>query len=205
MIAAAAGGAPVMAIIESLGGGECRVRSVNPFDIGLAVEFNVVVHGVPPIAVRGTILQRTANGPRFHYTIGLETSVEVRAALARAVEIAQSRAAARVPEVQTGNGLTRASIRVPVDFEVRYAGSGCSGTARATNLSTGGILMNCAQPLSVGTQLELRFLLGASPISVSGRIVAHQEASPNYNIAFFDVRDVVKETLARFVAGASAS
>ena len=75
-----------------------------------------------------------------------------------------------------------------------------SHAGKATNISTGGMLMNTGESLAVGSTLELRFTLGAVPVGVHGRIVAHQAHSPNYNIAFFDTSIVVKETLARFVS-----
>ena len=71
--------------------------------------------------------------------------------------------------------------------------------AAATNISTGGILLSAREQLAVGASLELHFLLGEIPVSVHGRIVAHQGLS--YNIAFYDVRELVKETLARYVNG----
>ncbi len=177
------------------------MRSVNAFDIGASAEFNVVLHGSPPIALSGTIADRKQNGPRYQYTIRLESTAAQAAAINRAVEAAQARAAGRAPDLQTGNGLTRGALRIPVDFDVRYTRDGGEpSNARATNISTGGILMNSPDQLSVGSALELRFLLGSIPVTVHGRVVAHQEASPNYNIAFYEVREVVRETLARFVA-----
>jgi hypothetical protein len=196
----ALGGAPVMAIIEQITTMQCEMRSVNRFDVGAQVEFNLVLHGTAPIVVRGTVSSRAQNGPRFRYEIALNATLAESAAIERAVLIARSRSSGRATEVSTGNGLTRSSIRIPVNFALQYTPEG-GGTfsARATNISTGGILLNAREKLAVGTSLELKFLLNETPVSVTGRIVAHQEATPNYNIAFFDVRESVKETLARYI------
>lgn len=198
------GSTAVMAIIEQLTGNHCQMRSVNAFDVGAAVDFNVVIHGAAPISLRGTVSSRTQSGPRFRYVISLETTPNDAAAITHAVAVAKARRSGLGSDVPTGNGLTRAAVRVPVDFEVTFtADDGSTHTARATNLSTGGILMNTTHELHVGASLELRFRLGSVPVSVHGRIVAHQQASPNYNVAFHDIREVVKETLARFVTDAS--
>jgi PilZ domain len=201
----AAGGTPVMAIVENVTTTFAQMRSVNRFDVGTNVEFGIVLRGAPPIAVRGSIRSCTQNGPRFHYDVTLHATPDESAAIERAVRSAQARASGRVADVPTGNGLTRSSIRVPVDFRLRYTvAGGATFDASATNISTGGILLNAREELAVGTSLELRFLLGSTPVEVRGRIVAHQVESPNYNIAFYDVRDDVKEALARFVNSASA-
>ena len=194
------GSSPVMAIIEHLDAAGCRMRSVNAFDIGARVAFSAVIHGAAPIPLQGTIASRSQAGPRFVYTVDIDGDASTVAAIERAVEIARTRSANRTPDVATNNGLTRASVRVPVDFSLRFTTAGGSAhDARATNISTGGILMNSSELLAVGASLELHFLLDDVPVSVRGRIVAHQDATPNYNIAFYDVRELVKETLARFI------
>lgn len=201
----AAGSSPVMAIIEHLDAARCRMRSVNPFEIGVRVAFSAVIHGAAPIPLQGTIASRSQAGPRFIYTVEIDGDSSVIAAIERAVEIARTRSVHPAPDVATNNGLTRASVRVPVDFPLRFTTTdGNAHDARATNISAGGILMNASEQLSVGASLELHFLLGDVPVSVHGRIVAHQDATPNYNIAFYDVRELVKETLARFINRASA-
>jgi hypothetical protein len=196
------GRAPVMAIVEQLTSAQCRLRSVNAFDIGASVAFAVVIHGADSVHLSGRVTAQRQSGPRFTYDVVLENAPA--AEIARAVEVARARRGAASADAQSGSALTRASIRVPVDFEVQYlAEKSGLRTARATNLSTGGMLMNSTDDLAVGTSLEVRFMLGTTPVSVNGRIVAHQAATPNYNIAFYDIRPLVKETLARFVNSAS--
>ena len=195
------GGSPVMAIIEHLTATECRMRSVNQFEIGASAEFSVVVHGVPPIALRGTIETCRPNGPRKIYTLQLETSFRQSEAIAFAVRKALARIAARAQDAPSNNGLTRASVRIPVDFALSYTQAGSEPRdAQATNISTGGLLMNCADSLQIGLNIQLRFLLGQEAVTIRGRIVAHQSMSPNYNIAFYDVPAQTTVALARYVA-----
>jgi hypothetical protein len=194
------GNPAVMCMIEQLHAHECRMRSVNDLAVGTHVDFTVAIHGAPTIPLQGTIAQRVKNGARIHYVVKLETTPAQADAIARANEIARARAAASVPDIQTDGALTRANVRIPVDFEVRYAVDGATRPARATNVSVGGILMNCGDDIRVGTSLELTFVLGGATIRLHGRVVAHQDASPNYNIAFYDIKQEARDQLARFIA-----
>jgi len=196
-------GSPVMAIIESLTASECRMRSVNPFTIGATVEFSLTMHGLPPLPISGAIASSTKNGPRFSYIVSLRNSPAQAAAIARANDVARSRAMSHA-DVKTDNGLTRASVRLPVDFELHYkAPQREARVARAINISTGGLYMNTRDEIAVGSALELDLPLGDGHIKVHGRIVAHQSASPNYNIAFYDVDAPTRDALARFIASRS--
>ncbi len=200
----AGGGSPVMAMIEHLSATECRMRSVNVFPIGARVAFELAVHGTPSIVLQGTIDSIKQNGPRFSYVVSLRTTPLQAEAMLQAIERAGSRPATQAPDLKTDNGLTRASVRVPVDLELRYARpGGTPGTARALNISTGGIHMNADDDIPVGTPLELDIPLGAQHIKVHGRIVAHQGASPNYNVAFYEMTGEARENLARFIEGQS--
>jgi len=193
------GKAPVMAIIEEISAAECRMRSVNFFASGADVEFSVVLHGSAPIPLRGTIASATRNGSRLAYVVVLESTVREAYAIARAVGIARARSQPHAPEVHTGNGLTRSSVRVPVDFAFHYAQAGSEGVARATNLSTGGLLMNSHERLAVGAALELRLPLGQEMTRLHGRIVAHQADTTSYNLAFYDISNAARDALARYV------
>jgi hypothetical protein len=196
----AAGGVPVMAIVEHLTVAECRLRSVTEFAIGKVVAFALAVPGAAQVQLRGAIASCTKVGPRYVYTISLETTAAQTEAIAAALEAARVRAAQHSHDTPTVSGLTRTSVRVPVDCEVSYWEAGSAPkVARATNVSTGGILMNCADQLYVGGSYELRFRLGTDSISVHGRIVAHQDRSPNYNVAFFDIAEDARAAIARFV------
>jgi hypothetical protein len=175
----AGGGSPVMAIIEALNASECKMRSVNAFAIGARVEFALTIHGRPSIALEGTIASIKQNGPRFLYVVSLRPTQLQRDAILRAVESAASRAATR--DVKTDNGLTRASVRIPVDIELRYTLAGGP----------------------VGAALELDIPLGAERVKVHGRVVAHQATTPNYNIAFYEITSETRERLAHFIDGGS--
>ena len=193
------GGAPVMAIIEHVSAHECRLRSAIVFQIGARLDFTVSVHGAPTVALSGNVLSRKENGARHAYVLTVSATPEQMEAIAKANDAARARTA-HTPDILTGNGLTRAALRIPVDFDVRYTQPGtATATARATNISTGGVLMNTTAQLPVGASIEMQFLLGGERVAVRGRIVAHQEMSPNYNVAFYEISDEAREAIARFV------
>ncbi|HTU71306.1 MAG TPA: PilZ domain-containing protein [Candidatus Baltobacteraceae bacterium] len=196
------GGAPaVMAIIEHLSASECRMRSVKLFDFGARIEFNAVLSGSQPIPLVGVIASHKQNGARYAYVVGLDTTTEQGEAILRAVAAARSRGPApvSVPDVPSTNGLTRTSVRIPVDFEVRCTHAAADYAVRATDLSSGGLLMNSNHTFPVGASLELRLPIGNEPVAVHGRVVAHQAASPNYNIAFYDVTHEARERIERYI------
>lgn len=201
----AGGNAPVMAIIEYLSGTECRMRSVNDFPIGQHVTFSAALHGAPTLALEGTIVANQQKGARRAYVVSLKTSAGQVDAINRAIEAARSRHAAHVLDVHTGNGLTRSSVRIPVDFDVSYAQSGLGARiAHATNISAGGILMDTKEQLPVGASIEIEIPLGSERAKVHGRVVAHQPMSPNYNIAFYEISDEARDTIARFISTQTA-
>jgi PilZ domain len=194
------GRAPVMAIIEQATQSECRMRSMNAFEAGDRLEFPLAVHGSPTLALSGIVLSREKIGPRYAYVLALEPEPVQAEALARVTQAAHTRSPGPTPDVHTGNGLTRASIRIPVDFEVSYMQSGSPArTARATNISTGGVLMKTTDELPVGASLELGILLAHERVSVHGRVVAHQHGTPNYNVAFYHMTNEARDIIARFI------
>ncbi len=194
------GGSPVMAMIENLSAAECRMRSVNAFAIGAHVAFELAIHGTPTLALQGTIASIKQNGPRFSYVVSLHGTPAQTDAIRQTVELARSRATRQATDVKTDNGLTRASVRIPVDFELQYTRpDGTSRTARALNISTGGVHMNVADDIPVGTALQLDVPLGSERVKVHGRVVAHQAASPNYNVAFYEMAGEARERIAAFI------
>ncbi len=196
----AGGNAPVMAMIEHVSQSECRMRSVNVFEIGERLEFSFSVHGAAPIPLAGTVTNRRKNGPRYAYVLSMRTTPPQAEGIARATEIVRERVPGHAPDVPTGNGLTRASVRIPVNFEVRYTRAGSpAAIARATNISTGGLLMNTSDELPVGASLEMQIPLGADLLAVHGRIVAHQRQILSYNIAFYEISNEARDTIARFI------
>ena len=199
------GAAPVMAIVEDLSLKECRLRAVATFAQGDRVTFDFTAHGVSKAPVRGHVIAHNENGARRTYTIAIDTS-DSRAMdqLAIAVDAARRHAAVKHGhEVPTENGLTRAHVRVTANFELTYRVDGQpSRSARATNISVGGMLMNCNDHIPVGATVELNFTLPgeAARLTATARIVAHQEASPNYNCAFFSLSEAAKIEIAHFVS-----
>jgi hypothetical protein len=198
-------GAPVMAIVEHTSHNECRMRSVSVFEIGDRLEFALSVHGAPPIGtLSGTVTSRKQNGARYAYVLTIRTTPAQAEAIAKAAAVAHERSQVHAPDVPTENGLTRASVRISVDFEVRYTQLGStSRVARATNISTGGVLMNSTDVLPVGASLAMQIPLGSESVTIHGRIVAHQQQSPNYNVAFYDITDEARDAIASFIKSRS--
>jgi hypothetical protein len=202
MVSDGRGSSTVMAIIEHLDHAECRMRSVHAFPIGAHLEFTVSVHGAAPIPLRGEIAASKQNGPRFAYVVVLRNAAENTEAIAKANEAARTRATAQA-EVAGIDGLTRSSVRVPVDFVLRYKQLGLGArAAQAINLSTGGVHMNTDDEIPVGASIDLEIPLGGQQVALRGRIVAHQALSPNYNVAFFEVTNEARQNLARFINAA---
>lgn len=66
--------------------------------------------------------------------------------------------------------------RVPVDLWVEESGAEGKTLRRSANLSRGGIFLEHAVPLPVGSEIDLRFSLpgdSGGEIAVRGRIVSH--------------------------------
>jgi hypothetical protein len=195
----------VMAIIEELTPKYCRLRSINAFKVGDHLLFDFTLRGAKMLELTGTVQSSAMNGTRRSYVVALEAAEEddVVAALDAAQRFAVAHPRRDVP---SANGLTRASARIPVDMEVEYRlAGGTSQSARATNVSAGGVLFNSMDAIAVGSAVELRFRLpGATHIlSVHARVVAHQHESPNYNMAFFNIDPKVREELEAFVSAHS--
>jgi len=194
------GNAPVMAIIEHASHSECRMRSMNVFNVGDRLDFPLSVHGTPTIALCGTVVNRKQIGPRYSYVIALLSAPTQTEAIVKATQTEHGRPSAPAPDVHTGNGLTRTSVRVPIDAEVGYTQSGSPARiARATNISTGGVLMKTTDELPVGASLELEIPFGAELVTAHGRIVAHPHMTPNYNIAFYHMTNEARDIIARFI------
>jgi hypothetical protein len=60
--------------------------------------------------------------------------------------------------------------------------------------------MNTSAELPVGASIEMKIPLGDERVTVAGRIVAHQEMSPNYNVAFYEMSGEARESIGRFIA-----
>jgi hypothetical protein len=169
----ARGIAPANAVVEHLTASECRFRTVVFFDHGDVVEFEFGI--APSVLVRGSVVSRTAKGPRFEYRMRLDrmSAKEIdllafavhenhrRAAVARS----NQRTVANLPT--TCERLTRSSVRVLAQFDIRYrTAKEDFKAAKAGDLSTGGLLMTCADALVDGMPIELRFTLPSDVLKI---------------------------------------
>ena len=68
----ARGIAPANAVVEQLNTAEARLRTVVFFDHNDVIEFTLGGESEKPIFVRGTVISRANNGPRFIYRLRLD-------------------------------------------------------------------------------------------------------------------------------------
>lgn len=199
-----AGAPAVMAIVEDLNRKACRMRSLGVFRVGDAVSFDFTLRGAPTIALTGRVTSAAENGIRRSYTVTFDDPDGRQGdRIAVALDMSQRFASAHHTEAHNAEGLTRTSVRIPLDVAVSYAvGEASSRLGRMTNVSIGGILMNCDDQIAIGASLELHFTLPDSTkrLRVRARIVAHQLQSPNYNVAFYQLPDDALQELERFVS-----
>jgi hypothetical protein len=164
---------PVNAIIEHLTVSEARLRTVVSLDNGDTVSFDFSVAGHPTIYVRGYVLARTASGTRFVYRIRLERLSKMESdELVRAVaetyrRQARSRLQDRVMQtITTTDTLVRSNVRVPAQFPIFFRTARASAiTAKAQDVSRGGLSITCSQGLLQGETIELRFTLPSEPLT----------------------------------------
>ena len=157
--------APSNAIIEELDATSCRFRTVVSFDAGAPVDLATEVWGEPAM-LRGTVVKRTVQSPRFTYQIRLDRMpADSARELADEINERQRRATVEknveaIANIPTTERLIRSSVRVPTDFSIVYrtAKSGYK-VAEACDVSSGGLLMLCDTELTIGAAMELRFTL----------------------------------------------
>lgn len=204
----ASGQQAVMGIIERLTRNECFIRSLVAFGPGTKLEFELIVHGGAHAKLRGSIVETLEKLPRRYYTLRLDTLPVAEAdALDRIAAELHARQSG-VKTAENSGALARSSVRAPVDFAVGYAVEGGGhGTGRAANISTGGMLIVNADPLTVGATLELSFMLEVRgqrrEATTSARIVAHQQRPDgtwSIHLAFFRVDPSVKAEIEAYVA-----
>jgi len=97
---------------------------------------------------------------------------------------------------------TRTEVRCQVEFELEATARAGAPPLRGlvVNLSTTGLLLECAEPLPLGEDLDLRFRLpGAGPEIVGcGRVVRHTPGG-RYGIEFYGLEGQGSEYVRRFV------
>jgi hypothetical protein len=168
----ARGIAPANAVIEHLTTAECRFRTVVLFDHGAIIELPVAAQGATGLA-RGTVVARASNGPRFAYGIRLDRmTADETDALARVITpLYRKQMLARAHDhasrdLPTTERLTRSSVRVMTQFDLVYRTPKQDfRTAKAADVSSGGLLMTCTEALVEGEPVELRFTLPSDVVN----------------------------------------
>jgi hypothetical protein len=166
--------APANAIVEYLTAAQCRLRTIVFFEVGECVEFPFGLPKAKKILVRGDVISRTANGPRFIYRLHLDganaedvdDAVQEVAAFQRHSAATESREDPLV-RLRTTEQLTRSSVRVPATFPIEYRTPN-QGTrpAKAGDLSIDGMSMTCREALVQGEPVEVRITLPSDVLAV---------------------------------------
>jgi hypothetical protein len=206
MIKVNAASAPVMGIIEEVTNTQVRLRSMSAFVEGDKLEFDLTLRGAPKTHLSGRITSAAQSGTRKVYVLSLkDLPQEQQRVIGAAATAAKEHVRANHDGEQTG-GLTRSSVRVPVQMDVHFTlGGGAEQIGRATDISTGGILLNYHTNIPVGTEVDLSFRLPNTDrdFKAKARVVAHQQQSPNYNMAFHSIDESVRTAIGFFVSTAA--
>lgn len=145
----ARGIAPANAVVGHLTASECRFRTVVFFDPGDAIEFTFGLRPEHQVRARGSIVSRTAVGPRFIYKMRLDRmSANEIDELARTVAESHRK---------------RASMR---SYEQTIRSLPTTERLTRSNVSSGGLLMTCGEALVEGEPVELRFTLPSEVLAV---------------------------------------
>ena len=171
----ARGIAPANAVVERLTASEARFRTVVFFEHGETVEFQfAAAHDDRKVTVRGTVVSRVSNGPRFSYIARNDRMAPQEIDdLARTVsENYRRQAMVRsheqlVGKLPTTEALTRSSVRVATQFAITYrTPKEDYRQAKAGDVSSGGMLIICREALVQGEPVELRFTLPGDVLAV---------------------------------------
>jgi len=159
----ARGMSPSNAVVETLGPDSCRLRSVVMFDPQAFLEFEVRLAGRPPTTVRGRVTDRIRVGPRFIYTLAIESTAISIDSITPETRLRPISSFKDIPET---HGLMRAKPRSQAEFSLQYrtAREGFKH-AKAENVSTGGLLITCGDALTENAVLELQFTLPSDVLS----------------------------------------
>jgi uncharacterized protein (TIGR02266 family) len=196
-------GSPVMGIVEEVTSTQIRLRSMSNFKEGDTLSFDLTLRGAPKTPIKGRVTSAGTSGTRKTYVISLkELAHEKQRDVNSALDAAKSFHGRNHHDGEHLGGLTRSSIRVPVEMDVQFSHDGVVDTGRSTNISTGGLLMNFGKAIPIGTSVEVMFTLPGQPreLKAHARIIAHQQQTPNYNVAFHSIDDAVRTAIAQFVA-----
>lgn len=196
-------GSPVMGIIEEVSSTQVRLRSMSTFKEGDVLSFDLVLRGAPKTAFKGKVSSAATSGTRKVYTISFkDLPTDQQRSVTAAMDAAKSFHGRVHHDGEQLGGLTRSSVRVPCDMDVHFKHEGGEDIGRATNISTGGVLMNFPKNLGVGIAIEVSFTLPDTDrvLNAHARIVAHQQQTPNYNVAFHSIDESVRSAIAAYVA-----
>jgi c-di-GMP-binding flagellar brake protein YcgR len=185
--------APVYGTLINISETGCRLRSLILIDRDRDVNFELKRPGQPPFLLRGRIVTRATppHGGGYEYGVNFSrmTNSE-RAQLAREITEMQRREALSrsesrrtpprpSPKAPVSLKQRRTSVRTLVGFPVRYRQANKpSSVAEANDVSTGGLRLICAEQLTLGSLVELRFTLPNDYLDVYPRAEERTEISP---------------------------
>jgi c-di-GMP-binding flagellar brake protein YcgR len=169
--------APVYGMLMNISESGCRLRSLILLDRSRIVEIELARAGSTAIKLCGRILSRSTPRSDAGYEYGIafeETSDDQREALGQQIAEMQRRAenarlAAReaTKYVATGGQQRRTSVRTPYPIPIRYRPLNRSASmGEASDISVGGLRLNCPDSLPVGSELDIRFTLPSSVLAV---------------------------------------
>ena len=184
--------APVYGTLVNISETGCRLRSLILIDRDRDVNFELKRPGHEPFLLKGRIVTRATppagGGYEYGVTFARMSNAE-RANLAKEiVEMQRREAATRAdkksvaapkPTPKVGGKQRRTSVRTMVGFPTRYKiGAKPTATGEANDVSTGGLRLICAEQLTIGTVVELRFTLPSEYLSVYPPAGERTEISP---------------------------
>ncbi|HET9029691.1 MAG TPA: PilZ domain-containing protein [Candidatus Aquilonibacter sp.] len=184
--------APVYGTLINISESGCRLRSLILIDRDRDVTFELRRPGQPALALKGTIVSRATpeKGGGYEYGVSFaRMGSSERAVLAKEIleiqrreaakRAEQRQAAAPKPAPRAGGKQRRGSVRTLVEFPIKYRmASKRSVEAAANDVSTGGLRLLTAEPLEIGTVLELRFTLPNSYLHVYPAAEERVEITP---------------------------
>lgn len=210
----ARGIAPANAVVEEIDGSQCRLRSIVLFDPGETIEFALRNARGTEVVVRGTVATRANKGPRFAYVMRLDrmSAKEIDALSEALDELEESASPGTAPLPPSPDGLIRACVRVPVNFDIAYRTPAFDlRPAKAIDISTSGLMMSCTDLLVPGVPVELRFHLPGrrgKELTAGARVVTRQEPLKGtyvYGLALTCVNNRLRGQLERYVNAARAA
>jgi hypothetical protein len=159
--------APVNATLMDINAHGARLRSFVLMEQATEVTFNLNVGGHAALTVNGRIESRHTTGARFEYRLSFRTMAEAQIeAVARSVRDAERRAASaraierQIEALPTTADERRGSYRALSSIPLRFRTQGGEWVeGKVGDISVTGVRINCAQPIQIGSEIEMRFTL----------------------------------------------